>query len=329
MRDYIQLAQSAGSTATTARGALKWLRAHRNPLADLYRPGPRRRGPTVKDLQTREMCAREVAGALRSTTSRARVIGDFVVGIDAALALAQRGCTERNIRAAGILRAVIGTAHDRAPRYCSGGGVAKSYDYAFSSSHASTKYSNGYVYCFIARDHSRNGYQRATTLKIPRRLLDDVGFQGTLPGEACTITTGGVTRRYSVDGSFAGVLVALPEDLRREYGQWEHGRTVAECRAEIEIKRAAKAARAREIAQTERERARVDRRASLVARLCHWAIVTATDVRRVGACQAGISAWCAARGIDPGASLPLPALAADRTAARYALMIARGIRRGA
>ena len=332
MRDYIQLAQSAGSTATTTRGARQWLTRNRSELKALYAPAPpikmSERVRVLAALKTRAECGIETAALMRSTRKRVNAIAAMVRGIQYAICHAEKGCDARCIYLRAAMAELSRCVEFRDSRFITGGGVAKSYDYAYSTSCCEVQYDSGYIRIRIWRDHSRRGIMRQTILSIPRRVLDGVGFSGLLPGEACTITAGGVTRRYAMDGSFAGVLVPMPEDLRREYGQWEHGRTVAECRAEIEIKRAAKAARAREIAQTERERMRATRRASLIAKLCHGAMVTAADVRRVGACQAGISAWCAARGIDPRGTLSLPALAADRTAARYALMIARGIRRG-
>ena len=58
-----------------------------------------------------------------------------------------------------------------------------------------------------------------------------------------------------------------------------------------------------------RNQVRDARRARLITRLCANHLVDAAQVRKAGACQAGIDAWCRAHSVAPDSALPLPVLA--------------------
>jgi hypothetical protein len=135
----------------------------------------------------------------------------------------------------------------------------------------------------------------------------------------------GVIIRYNADLRPCGRAIPMPADLRDEYGPYEHGITLADCRREIAHKRKAVAQRKLEAALAKRQ----ERFARLFARVATNAHATVDDARAAGYCTAGIQAWCTERGVDPTGAVPLATLAhdADRRAQTVALLVARKIAR--
>ena len=78
-----------------------------------------------------------------------------------------------------------------------------------------------------------------------------------------------------------GIALELPG------GSFEHGATVADCRAEL----VRKAEVARQQAEARRLSARLERAAHLIGRLCPSLVVTHDDRRQVGYCDAGVVAF--------------------------------------
>jgi hypothetical protein len=146
----------------------------------------------------------------------------------------------------------------------------------------------------------------------------------------------GLTRaRYRWDGETwtrTGYSLRVPQALSQRaarvgvvVGAWEHGTSVAGCRAELVRKTAVvveqEARRAREVA-VERDRRREERVARILARISCRPVV-AGDVRAVGACDPGIRSWCESRGVDPEGTLALGVLGRDPASRPYAVAIAR------
>jgi hypothetical protein len=109
----------------------------------------------------------------------------------------------------------------------------------------------------------------------------------------------GLLRRFGPDGRSTGV--AMRCDCNGT-GYWEHGLTVEQCVAEAAHKTELDNLRRRAVRETQREQ----RRLRLLSRISSRILVTRDDARAIGACAAGINAWCARVGID-AAQTALPA----------------------
>lgn len=136
--------------------------------------------------------------------------------------------------------------------------------------------------------------------------------------EIAVRTSSTTARRYRLRTlRTAGVAIRMPTDLRDRHGQWEHGRTFADCRREIAHKRRAQGLES--IAQ-----AVPARKARLFARVSR-VVARYADARAAGFCDAGITAWCRARGIRVDSAVSLRRLLSDsdRSAQALALRIAR------
>lgn len=99
------------------------------------------------------------------------------------------------------------------------------------------------------------------------------------------IDADGTVQRYSPTG-FTGVAVHLIDADGALY--WEHGADVTECRAEAVRKIALRLEQKKRFVESQRDA----RRVRLLARISTGVLVTRQDARDIGACVAGINAWC-------------------------------------
>jgi len=121
-------------------------------------------------------------------------------------------------------------------------------------------------------------------------------LSGDLYARTRTIAGAQIVTRYDHRDRVTGIAVRLPipEGIvvahpSQEYPgtYWEHGPSVAACRAEWEAKRQRAEAQRLKAAITRRQ----ERKARLIARLCAKLPVTYADARSVGYCAAGIGAF--------------------------------------
>lgn len=228
--------------------------------------------------------------------------------------------------------AVIGAAREAASvgmAYRDGGKVTGSaYKYSWSTTAVNAhRTTDGMLRVDISRDCPAIG------VTAPAKHWQSItGDSDVLAGSYVAVRDAkiGGWRRYDREGNFDGIAIRNPDDLAARYGRWEHGATVAECRAEqarkrqiVADERAKAEARRLDLEAQLRSAVRLARAARLLARISA-APVAAADVRAVGGCQSGIDAWAKSHGLDPAAdTIPLRTLAIDETGARYALLIAR------
>jgi hypothetical protein len=128
---------------------------------------------------------------------------------------------------------------------------------------------------------------KVITVPLPPRKATT---RGLLDGDLYAIMRGNVATRYNQHGKKTGIAVRFSGPI---VTPWEHGSTVAECRAEYQRKRdlaLATAAKAR-------ESAREQRRLRLAAKLCRKMPVTINHCRQVGYCAPGINAFRERHGI--------------------------------
>jgi len=98
----------------------------------------------------------------------------------------------------------------------------------------------------------------------------------------------GTVQRYSPKG-FTGVAVSFVPEVDGDGAlYWEHGADVTECRAEAVRKIALHIEQKTRLRESQRDA----RRLRLLARISAKVTVTRQDARDIGACAAGINAWC-------------------------------------
>lgn len=226
----------------------------------------------------------------------------------------QKRCTQRLLDVEdvlGVLRGawVHGIAGTASPH------VANSYGYPYTWTHAKAYRDCDVVYWGVARV-GRTGDAQTNGGAIHIEALERLAPPGpALPGEWALVPARGSTyRRFAFDGKPTGAAVKAPKVL---WGRWEHGSTVAVCRAEIRSKRAILASETALAAATARDQ----RATRLLARLSTRITVTRADARDAGYCLAGIEAWCRSHGVDVDVAIPLANLAKDPEPRARALAI--------
>jgi hypothetical protein len=128
------------------------------------------------------------------------------------------------------------------------------------------------------------------TIQLPRSLRT-IGLLGCIHGDAySTLIKPGVRRRFDRDGKTTGLAVRCDCNGTK---YWEHAATVEQCHAEAARKVELDTLRRRAVRETQREQ----RRLRLLSRISARILVTRDDARSIGACNAGIDAWCARAGI--------------------------------
>lgn len=143
-------------------------------------------------------------------------------------------------------------------------------------------------------------HAKLRTVSAPSGAIPRHEHPGSLPGDLyLTRQPGSYYRRYGWDGKLRGltmrraVEIALkstwPVALDPDGRYWEHGASVVEILAEEQRKR--------EIALQKRADVRADRAARLLARVSDRVTATREDARAVGACVAGIEAYCSAHAL--------------------------------
>lgn len=227
---------------------------------------------------------------------------------------AQRATTQLASRA---VRKLLAAPHGR-PIIVVAGGLAPTMigHYAYGSRWRSIPSTRRLVVGELA-------FEAATKINVA-----DIQHRANLPGEYSVALDRQTRQRYAWHEKSAkfqpcGVAMLLPgiEHGARKY--WEHGETVEACIAERQRKLDIAIERERRYDRTHRS----ERRARLVAKICHRAMVDAEMIHARGACWAGIAAWCRAHQIELTARIPLPQLYADATARPWALAIAQTLRR--
>jgi hypothetical protein len=131
-----------------------------------------------------------------------------------------------------------------------------------------------------------------------------------LDGEILAVDRGTRVDRYNSSFRRTGVAIAMPTDLQGRFGKWEHGATVAACKAEIAAKRAVVERENAEKRQTHRQA----RRLHLVTVMCPNIRVTYQHARAAGLCDQGIRQYCAAHGLSVEEGAPSGVLRATRDA---------------
>lgn len=316
--DIITIARDSGSTATTYEGARRYLRAHHIPII-----------PAVGSAQCRPG-KRKTTRAQWAAMAHERRSERRAAARCAAEGLAPRGTRVDDPRAR-IIAGAYGLA--------SAAGVGGLH--AVRGWQPPTEAGTGYGFRWRGRWKSAPGSYEPSTRRVEVGDQWLAGALSTLPTHAAhtassgalagEITTAaprsmgaGVRLRWEADdrGRWHRVGVAVPTP----YG-WEHGVNLAACRGELARKAEIAAAQDAARVAAALDPAREERRARLVARLCHRALVRAADVRGAGACMAGIQAWCRSRGVDIEDAVSLPALYADLAARPWALKVAATVRR--
>lgn len=154
---------------------------------------------------------------------------------------------------------------------------------------------------------------RGNSIRLPLRMDTDYSHMALLGGDlyARTRTVLGATiiTRYDARDKQSGISVRLPVPgegmsgltLSKKFPgtYYEHGATVAECRAEWERKRKLHEADRIKAAITRRQ----ERKARLIARLCGRLTCTVADAREAGYCAAGIGGFRQRHGLAETATL--------------------------
>jgi len=139
------------------------------------------------------------------------------------------------------------------------------------------------------------------------------------------VRNGPEAKIYDAQGNHIGYAKRMPAELSNRFGQWEHGRTLAEIDDEIRRKREIIAAEARQQAeriQNAKQEKRLDRAARLYARISAAEIDYAT-ARAAGCCQAGIERFAQTTGRELTARVSLSTV--HRYSPQHAQQIARKI----
>jgi hypothetical protein len=183
-----------------------------------------------------------------------------------------------------------------------------------------------YARALADAERRREVMERRQTMRVLalRAGMTDVPA-ALLPGDYLACRKSGrravVVTRYAADWTRTGYAIPMPADLVARYGRWEHGITVAACRAEIATKRAVVAADAAKARAAKRDA----RRVHLAAVMCARLTVSYQHARRAGLCDAGIRAYCRAHGLDVETGAPAGVLRAtgDPLALRAITVAAR------
>ncbi len=161
------------------------------------------------------------------------------------------------------------------------------------------------VFSFYNTKNKKAGETKIPLAKLPQISENSECF---LDGDLYALKTAkkGVYARYDLEGRKTGVAIRLPEYLRGVLGytgHYEHGATIAQCKAEI--------ARKRKIVATEAKLSQYRQIVDTVThddssvRLFDDLVVTYDVARSIGLCDAGIRAFCIRHHFDvnQGASI--------------------------
>ena len=256
--------------------------------------------------------ARAIKGQRGPTPKQALAL---VSAVDNALVSTQSRCQARTIDA----QTVIVTARDAAAagRATRDGGkvTCGSYGYAWTTTTASgERQADGAIRVTVCRTGS-------VSISAPAKHWESISA-------ASDVLAGGgifaIRRAHGWDcysaTSLVGVAIPVTDAaVKSRWGQWEHGKTVAEAQAEIVRKQAILAA---EKIETDRRNAeanlrqiaaeaeaakqqRIDRAARLLARIGTKTTVGYDDARAVGACDAGLKAFAERIGLPLDSRLTL------------------------
>lgn len=323
-------ARSEGSTATTLRGRLNYLRARGLPLLN--------HGKRLTSAQWREHNeARKLNHKYSNRRTQARAVAALFGTINTELNRAQQRCTTRRLSSRSVAGVIVSAPNDSGREY-----VAASYGYSYTWTQARSKLRGLLVHWGVQRVGA--SYQVCLDQSIHAAALRDVYLSQDilLDNDAFALRRGRIYYRYDLAGRPTGVAKRLSAPwLRSNSYYYEHGTNLAQIRAERakklellaatissdwadaiaeEQSRAAAALRRFEEARAEsirlllrlptREEARQrdERRLRLLARLSERIQVSREDARASGACLSGIDSWCEKYGIPND----LPTLSARR-----------------
>lgn len=233
-----------------------------------------------------------------SDRRRIQEAGKAHLAITQACMESQGRCTQRTLGVDGLLSvARSSTRHPLRVAHDDGGKVScGSYGYRWTTTvcTATADDASGLVSVRVSRTKTRR-------VTLDSRLISILSYAPAFYGEICVQSQSKHWIRVDRDGRVSGVAVDMPEDLRGQFGRYEHGATLAACEEEIERKRAV----LRTQAAQRRATARDSRAARLLARIS-TATARYDDARALGYCEAGILAWARSRGIDESTLRALP-----------------------
>lgn len=303
-------AAELGSRATTVRGMMRAVRGR-------YWPRP---APMDAQSYIHARAERIALGQQRlrfhAPREQVRALADLRAEVEAALERCQARATVRTLTADEAFAAIV---HNQP---IDGGQVtARSYSYRYQTTVAGrvSVAEPGFVGWSVSRDAWHPGTAPVVggypTGIIPMLALHGAIVSGPalLDGDLCALRpryagAGDYWIRYAADGRRTGVCVPMPAPLQTRYGRWEHGRKLAECRAEIAAKRRIVAAHPTLVAASYQRRMRA---AQLLARLSRRLTASFDDARAAGYCRAGITAWAERRGLSLDTRVPLARLTRD------------------
>jgi hypothetical protein len=228
--------------------------------------------------------------------------------------------------------ASLATSSEACAKWGKGGEQAQDWD-AYSkgwhSKHGPKKWLN---YGVLARIEGReivvsiynNRQTLKRTIKVPLGLTkQDVKFSpGVLLDQdlyAVVHPKSGVVTRYDINSKKTGVAIPMPQDFANRFGAFEHGKTVADCRREIAVKR--------QVIKTD---LMCQKHAEIVQKVIsnpdtlnifNDLIVTYNIARAAGLCDQGIRAFCARHRLDVGVGAPVSVLTASNNS--YAISAAK------
>lgn len=177
--------------------------------------------------------------------------------------------------------------------HCNGGEVtSRSYKYPWTTTTArSSLAQSGEVVVSISRS---TVHADGKSVSAPWGHWNRVSLSRTLlaGGGVVAIKKAAHWECFDKEGEKVGVAVrVMDSDVVDRFGLWEHGKTVAECKAETRRKAALLAAEKREREEMAARAARKERAAAILVRIGSRTDVTADMALAAGACTPGIAAF--------------------------------------